>query len=663
MTIEVKHATQATGTDAGNGEIRKAQWNESHAISMASGALLGRSTAGAGPAEEIAISTGLSLSAGALSAAPGTVIDAGYVHTDNNYTTTEKSKLSGIAAGAEVNVNADWNAISGDAQILNKPTLGTAAAAATTDFATAAQGAKADTALQPAAIGVSVQAYDADLTSWAAIAPSTKQDTLVSGTSIKTVNGNSLLGSGDLVISGGSSIPVSDEGTQITAGVTSLNFTGAGITASAAGNAVTVNVPGGGGSSTLTIQNKTAAYTVVAGDNGTIINCRDASFTVSLTAAATLGAGFNCWVWNTTSYFAYDITIDPAGAETIDGADTLILRRGEGVQIICDGTNWQTGDKKRMRQYAENWISSSSPPVASGSGSVAIGTFATASAENTLAIGSSTAATSNKSTAIGLNSSGAGAKAVTGSGAMALGGSYASGTDSFAAAVANNTSSYGATANNAIAIGYQARASVGQATAIGYSAQAVATGASAFGHSAYAEAGYSIALGDSDAIADYSVALGYQAYSAIRGKYAYASGQFSSAVASAQNGVYVLRSQTVDATPTRLTTNQFAAANNNQVVLSNFAAFAFTGVVVSRNDGTGTLNAAWKIEGLIYRQGTAGSTTLVTSTVTAISNAPGWTLALSADTSNGGLAVTFTGAAATNIRTVATIQTSEVIYA
>lgn len=49
-------------------------------------------------------------------------VDANYVHTDNNYTTAEKNKLNGIAAGAEVNVNADWNANSGDAQILNKPT-------------------------------------------------------------------------------------------------------------------------------------------------------------------------------------------------------------------------------------------------------------------------------------------------------------------------------------------------------------------------------------------------------------------------------------------------------------------------------------------------------------------------------------------------------------
>jgi len=33
------------------------------------------------------------------------------------------TRLSGVAAGAEVNVNADWNSSSGDSQILNKPTL------------------------------------------------------------------------------------------------------------------------------------------------------------------------------------------------------------------------------------------------------------------------------------------------------------------------------------------------------------------------------------------------------------------------------------------------------------------------------------------------------------------------------------------------------------
>ncbi len=40
----------------------------------------------------------------------------------NSYPPADATKLAGIEAGAEVNVNADWNATSGDAQILNKPT-------------------------------------------------------------------------------------------------------------------------------------------------------------------------------------------------------------------------------------------------------------------------------------------------------------------------------------------------------------------------------------------------------------------------------------------------------------------------------------------------------------------------------------------------------------
>lgn len=37
--------------------------------------------------------------------------------------TAHHDKLDGIATGAEVNVNADWNSSSGDSEILNKPTL------------------------------------------------------------------------------------------------------------------------------------------------------------------------------------------------------------------------------------------------------------------------------------------------------------------------------------------------------------------------------------------------------------------------------------------------------------------------------------------------------------------------------------------------------------
>lgn len=65
-------------------------------------------------------------------------VDASYVHTDNNYTTAEKTKLSGIAAGAEVNVQPDWSQTDTDADdyIKNKPTLGTAATKNSTNAVT-----------------------------------------------------------------------------------------------------------------------------------------------------------------------------------------------------------------------------------------------------------------------------------------------------------------------------------------------------------------------------------------------------------------------------------------------------------------------------------------------------------------------------------------------
>jgi len=41
----------------------------------------------------------------------------------NSYPDSDKTKLAGIEAGAQKNVNADWNATSGDGKILNKPNI------------------------------------------------------------------------------------------------------------------------------------------------------------------------------------------------------------------------------------------------------------------------------------------------------------------------------------------------------------------------------------------------------------------------------------------------------------------------------------------------------------------------------------------------------------
>ena len=96
----------------------------------------------------------------ALDAKQDTITDLSTIRS-NASTAVQPSDLATVATSGSYNdlsnkptipaaqVNSDWDANSGVSQILNKPTLGTAAAAATTDFATAAQGAKADTAVQP----------------------------------------------------------------------------------------------------------------------------------------------------------------------------------------------------------------------------------------------------------------------------------------------------------------------------------------------------------------------------------------------------------------------------------------------------------------------------------------------------------------------------------
>ena len=74
----------------------------------------------------------------------------------NAYTDAEKTKLAGIATGAEVNVQSDWDASSGDAQILNKPTI-PAASPTTTRGDILYRGASADERLAKGTSGQFLQ--------------------------------------------------------------------------------------------------------------------------------------------------------------------------------------------------------------------------------------------------------------------------------------------------------------------------------------------------------------------------------------------------------------------------------------------------------------------------------------------------------------------------
>lgn len=84
---------------------------------------------------------------------------------------------------------------------------------------------------------------------------------------------------------------------------------------------------------------KTSAYTVVADDRGVLIDATSGTWTLSLTAAATLGAGFAFAVRNSGTG---TITIDPNGTEQIDGSTTVTLPAGASCLVVCTGSAWRT---------------------------------------------------------------------------------------------------------------------------------------------------------------------------------------------------------------------------------------------------------------------------------------------------------------------------------
>jgi hypothetical protein len=131
-----------------------------------------------------------------------------------------------------------------------------------------------------------------------------------------------------------------------------------------------------------------------------------------------------------------------------------------------------------------------------------------------------------------------------------------------------------------------------------------------------------------------------------------------------QTALLVVARQTTDATPTVLCSDASAASTVNQVILPNNSAYYFRGTVIANVTGGGNTKS-WTIEGAIKRGANAASTTLVGVTVMSPFGDVGaatWTIAAAADTTNGGLQITFTGQAATTIRVVAKLETTEVTF-
>jgi hypothetical protein len=131
-----------------------------------------------------------------------------------------------------------------------------------------------------------------------------------------------------------------------------------------------------------------------------------------------------------------------------------------------------------------------------------------------------------------------------------------------------------------------------------------------------------------------------------------------------QSALLILGRQTTDATATVLASDANAAGTTNQVILPNNSAYYFKGSISAGVTGGGN-SSMWSFEGGIKRGANAAATTLMNSVINLVAQDAGastWVIALAADTTNGGLRVTVTGQAATTIRWVCKIETTEMTF-
>ena len=274
-------------------------------------------------------------------------------------------------------VNSDWNANSGVAQILNKPTLGTAASANTTDFATAAQGALATTAVQPgdlATVATSGSYNDLlnkpTLGTMAAENASDYTKTANLATVATSGQYSDLSGTPSLatVATSGSYNDLSNKPTIPTVNNPTITFTQGGVTKGsftlnqATGDTIALDAGGGGGGVVI--------------DNSTITKNSDneiqAVATINVNTAAGATNPVYDWVGTLAEYTAQDIenqhpdwlcyitddfTAGAYDAYSKSQTDTLLANKvNTGHEVIEFQAPTAGNNYTWYRKYADGWI-------------------------------------------------------------------------------------------------------------------------------------------------------------------------------------------------------------------------------------------------------------------------------------------------------------------
>ena len=474
-------------------------------------------------------------------------------------------------------------------------------------------------------------------------------------------------------------IKILDEGVQITPDVSQIDFTGTGITATASGNNVTVNVP-----ASVTSVGATAPITSSGGTTPTISTSMATNKLIGRSTAGTgvmeeitVGTGLTLSGGTLSSsaglqYFTEaQNTAAPNATTPVDSltavsaatnADFAIIPKGNGAIIadIPDGA--VTGGNKRGTGAVDLQMSRLvNTEVASGNNSVISGGYRNRATNTDASIGGGV-----DNSASGAQSRVGGGQSNSASSDLATVGGGANNSASASRTTVAGGSSCTATAYAASTLGGFSNVSTNNYTSNigGLSNSASGDSATALGGASNTASGTYSIVGGANSVANsqYGIALGGGATTnGVVHRQVY--GVKNSVNGDAQSSTFIMRMRTTDATLTTFTSEGTTAASNNQVILPNNGAFRFKGTIIAKQSGS-TNTAAWDIDGLIVRGANAGTTTLLISNVTLVQNTPGWgTPTLAADTTQGGLRIQIQGAAATNIQWVGDIKTTEVIYA
>lgn len=137
----------------------------------------------------------------------------------------------------------------------------------------------------------------------------------------------------------GTAITVKDEGTNRTTNLSSLNFVGAGITATASGSNITVTVPGVAGMGGVTYGRTVASANMTSSASDKIIGVTaTGSIEIKLAGASTLSVGQYVTIKKEVSS-SNIVTISTSGSNKIDGVASIELESPYGaVNLYSDGT-------------------------------------------------------------------------------------------------------------------------------------------------------------------------------------------------------------------------------------------------------------------------------------------------------------------------------------